>query len=140
VARHPAGERPLLGRSPPAAPPPRRVAPDRRGAVSRDRRCPGRSGLGQSLRREQSRRGTSGIGCPTPDLEGLRRLPSIGRRLPAAAWQSSRPRIPRIEMLGWSVVVLVEMSTCRSHRGARGLDSSRESGARRGLAGVFRHR
>jgi hypothetical protein len=51
-------------------------------------------------------------------------------------WQPSRPRIPRIEMFGWSVVVLVGTSTCRSRRGARGLDSSRESGARRGLAGV----
>jgi hypothetical protein len=52
------------------------------------------------------------------------------------AWQSSRPRFPRLEMFGWSVVVLVETSTCRSRRGARGRDSSCESSARSGLAGV----
>jgi hypothetical protein len=43
-------------------------------------------------------------------------------------------------MFEWSVVVLVETSTCRSRKGARGLDSLRESGARRGLVGVNVHR
>jgi hypothetical protein len=43
-------------------------------------------------------------------------------------------------MFEWSVVVLVETSTCRSRKGARGLDSFRESGAGRGLAGVIAHR
>ena len=74
---------------------------------------------------------------PAPDPEHLRRLPRKGRRLPDRAWQSSRPRIPRIEMFGWSVVVLVGTCTCRIRRGARGLESLRESGARGGLAGVL---
>jgi hypothetical protein len=43
--------------------------------ASRDTRCPERSGLGPSLGRGQSRPGMSSIGCSTPDLEELRRLP-----------------------------------------------------------------
>jgi len=39
-------------------------------------------------------------------------------------------------MFGWSVVVLVETSTCRSRRGARGRESTCESSAVSGLAGV----
>jgi hypothetical protein len=61
----------------------------------------------------------------------------LGRKATSGrTWQSSRPRIPRIEMFGWSVVVLVETSTCRSRRGARGRESSCESSAMSGLAGV----
>lgn len=41
-------------------------------------------------------------------------------------------------MFGWSVVVLVGTSTCRSRRSARGLDSPRESEPKRGLAGRSR--
>lgn len=38
-------------------------------------------------------------------------------------------------MFGWSVVVLVETSTCRNRKGARGLEPCCESSAKRGLAG-----
>lgn len=47
---------------------------------------------------------------------------------------------PAIEMSEWTVVVLVETSTCRSRRSVRGLDLRRESGVRRGLVGAFGHR
>jgi hypothetical protein len=61
----------------------------------------------------------------------------LGRKATSGrTWQSSRPRIPRIEMFGWSVVVLVETSTCRSRRGARGRQLFCESSAMSGLAGV----
>lgn len=64
----------MLERSSLAAPVLRRAAPGRRGLVSRDNGCPGRSGLGRSLRREQSRRECRASVCPAPDPEGLRRL------------------------------------------------------------------
>jgi len=138
---HPLGGRSLLERPASAAPPSHRVAPDRREEASCDTRCPERSGLGRSLRREQSLPGMPGIGWPGPwPWAPPAAAPKKEGDFRNRAWQSSRPRIPRIRMFGWSVVVLVGTSTCRIRRGARGLDSHRESGARGGLAGVFAHR
>jgi hypothetical protein len=74
--------------------------------------------------------------CPAPDLEQPRRLPRTEGNFRSSP--GSRPdrgfRGSRCSGGPWSCSW--RNSTCRNRRGARGLDSSRESGARRGLAGV----
>lgn len=116
---------------------PRRSRPARGGVC--DTRCPERSGSGRSLGHEQSWSRVSSIGCSAPDPEHLWRQPRT-----EGDFRSNRAVVPTadpvVEMSGWTVVVLVETSTCRSRRSVRGLDLRRESGVTRGLVGAFGRR
>jgi hypothetical protein len=113
---------------------PRRSRPAQEGVLRHE--VPGAIGVGAKSTARAIATGNVGPRLARPlTLKNLGDC--LGRKATSGrTWQSSRPRIPRIEMFGWSVVVLVETSTCRSRRGARGRESFCESSAMSGLAGV----
>lgn len=91
---------------------------------ARDKRCLKRSGLGQSLHREQSRWGASRVGFSAPDPAYLRRFACIPGQ---PSMTGVVPITPRwFGMFEWSMVVLAETFICRSRGSARGLEVERE--------------
>jgi hypothetical protein len=111
-----------------AASSPRRSRPVRDG-VSRHQVPGANRGRGEVPARAIALGNVEHRSCSAPDLVHLRRLSRTKGNFRSSPGSRPDRGSPWIEMFGWSVVVLVEMSTCRSRKSVRGLESARESGS-----------
>jgi hypothetical protein len=116
------------------------VTPDREEAGTRDKRCPKAIGVGAKSPSRAIVVGSVEARCPRP----LTLRTSGGWPRSKGDFRSSTAVVPAtpqwLGMFERSPIVLVETSTCRNRRSARGLEDVREQRADKGLVEVFERR